>query len=427
MKDVTKKKSMTKKKHNKRKRKSKLRHFFFGIILCYLIIKFMPMLISFSNETSVAEYGNIQITDQLNCYIIRNEKLIESKFEGNIQYFVQEGEKVEKDYKVAEIYKADIDRSTRKKLEVVNQRIESIKENENSLFQSDVNKIDEGINKIINDIKVYKEKGELLKIDQLKKELNNKLEKKRIITGDKSFAGKNLETLELEQENLEDKINSAICWMKSPASGIISYNIDGYETLLTPKNMPTIELENLKRIGSEVTDLRVEKAIKNQPLFKIVDNNVWYMITWIDREKLESYKVGRRVIFKFPQREVKGKVYQIIENAKNNMVIFQVNQYVENFYSMRNIDLEVIPVNYEGLKIYKDSIVEVDGKKGVYVLDVNRYARFKPVKIKGYDDEYAIIQSNVFYDQNGERISTVKLYDEIVRKGSKVEAGKRIY
>ncbi|QZY57142.1 HlyD family efflux transporter periplasmic adaptor subunit [Crassaminicella profunda] len=418
---------MTKKNRNKRKRKRRLRHFFFGIILFYLIIKFMPMVVSFSNETSVAEYGNIQVTDQLNCYIIRNEKLIESNFEGNIQYFVQEGEKVEKEYKVAEIYKVDIDDTTRKKLEVVNQRIESIKDNENSLFQSDVKKIDEAINKIVSDIKEYKEKGNLLRIEQLKKELNNKLEKKRIITGDKSFAGKNLETLELEQESLQEKINNAICWIKSPASGIISYNIDGYEAILTPRNMATIELENLKSIHSQVTDLRAEKAIKNQPLFKIVDNNVWYMVTWIDKERLENYKVGRRVTFKFPQREVRGKVYQIIENTKNNMVIFQVNQYVENFYSMRNIDLDVIPVNYEGLKLYKDSIVEIDGKKGVFLLDVNRYARFKPIKIIGYNDEYAIIQSNVFYNKDGERISTVKLYDEVVRNASKVKEGQMIY
>ncbi|QXM05842.1 HlyD family efflux transporter periplasmic adaptor subunit [Crassaminicella indica] len=418
---------MTRKKRNRRKRKSRLRYFFLGIILFYFIIKFMPMLVSFSNETSIAEYGNIQVIDQLNCYIIRNEKVIKSNFEGELRYFVQEGEKVENGYKVAEISKDHIDDITRKKLEILNQRIESIKKNENSLFQSDIKKIDEELNKIINDIKEYKEKGNLLAIEQLKIELTNKLEKKRIITGDKSFAGKNLETLELEQENLQEKINNAICWIKSPASGIISYHIDGYEDLLTPKNMATIELESLKNMKSQITDLRAEKAIKNQPLFKIVDNNRWYMIAWLDREKSEKYKVGRRVIFKFPQREVKGKVYQIIENVKNNMVIFQIDQYVENFYSMRNIDLEVIPVKYEGLKIYKDSIVEIDGKKGVFVLDVNRHARFKPIKAIGYDDEYAIIQSNVFYNKNGERVSTVKLYDEVVRNGSKVKQGQMIY
>ncbi|TCO78959.1 HlyD family efflux transporter periplasmic adaptor subunit [Marinisporobacter balticus] len=421
---------MKKKLRKKSKKNKRFRYFILGVILFYLGIKFLPMLISFSKETSIAEYGNIQVVDKLNCYIIREEKKVNSNVEGDIKYFAQEGEKIEKGYKIAEIEKSIVDDETRKKLEIINQRIESINENENNLFQSDIKKIDEEINKIINNIKEYKEKGNLLQISKLKRELSNKLEKKRIITGDKSFAGKNLEALKLEQEQLAGKINNAINIIKSPQSGIISYNIDGYENILTPKNMATIELEKLKKIDSKITNLSAEKVINQQNLFKIVDNNLWYMISWVDDDTLERYKVGRSVAFQFPQREITGSIYKIVENEKNNMVIFQLDQYVENFFNLRNIELNVISVNYEGLKIYRDSVIEKDGKNGVYVLDINRYVNFKRIKIIGYDDEYAIIQSNVFYEKDGEdmkTISTVKLYDEIVRNGARVKEGQMIY
>ncbi|QEK11977.1 hypothetical protein FQB35_06115 [Crassaminicella thermophila] len=388
------------------------------------------MLVSSSNETSIAKYGNVQIVDRLDCYIIRNENLVKSNMEGEIKYFVQDGQRVEKGYKVAEIYRNSVDDITRKKLEVIKERIENIKQNENNLFQSDIQKIDGEINKIISEIKQYKQIGNLSKIEQLKKELNSKLEKKRIIVGDKSFAGKNLKALKVEQEVLEEKINNSISLVKSPEAGIISYNIDGYETILTPRNMATIKLENLKNIHTEITDLRVNKVIFNQPLFKIVDNNVWYIISWVDDAALENYKTGKIVTFKFPYREVKGKIYKIIKNKNDNMIIFQLDQYVENFFSLRNINLDVVVVNYEGLKIHKDSVIEKEGIKGVYVLDINRYAIFKPIKIIGYDDDYVIIQSNVFYKKDGEnikRVKTVKLYDEIVRNASKVKEGQMIY
>ncbi|WZL74765.1 HlyD family efflux transporter periplasmic adaptor subunit [Clostridiaceae bacterium 35-E11] len=421
---------MTKKNYRKKRRKNRLGYFFFGMIVFYLLIKFIPMLISSSNETSIAQYGNIQVVHHLNCYVIRNEQLIISNAEGDIKYFVQEGEKVEKGYKVVEIHKDAVDEITRKKLEVINQRIESLNDNKEYLFQSDVEKLDKEINNIIDNLKQYKEKGDLLKIYQLKKDLESKLDKKRIIVGDKSFAGKNLEALKVEQKQLVNQINNSIIAISSPVSGIISYKIDGYETILNPQNMATIELNKLKNMERSVTDLRGTKVINQQPLFKVVDNNSWYMITWIEKEYLEDYKEGRSVTFNFPQGQIQGKILQIVLDDPKSMVIFEMDEYIEGFDTLRNISLDVVAVNYEGIKIYRDSIVERDGKKGVYVLDINRHASFKPIKIIGYDDTYAIIKSNIFYEKDGEdmkTITTVKLYDEIVRKASKIDQGQVIY
>lgn len=388
------------------------------------------MVISASNETSIAQYGNIQIVHHLDCYVIRNEQLVTSTIEGDIKYFVQEGEKVEKGYKVVEIYKDAVDEVTRKKLEVINQRIESLNDSKDYLFQSDVEKLDREINNIIDHLKQYKEQGDLLKVKQLKKDLENKLDKKRIIIGDKSFVGKNLETLKIEQEQLVNQINSSITEIASPVSGIISYKIDGYENILNPKNMVTIELEKLKNMEKQATDLRATKVINHQPLFKVVDNNVWYMIAWIEEDTLEDYKVGRTVTFNFPQGQIQGKIFQIVPDDQKSMVIFEIDEYIDGFETLRNVSLDVVVVDYEGIKIPRDSIVEKDGKKGVYVLDINRYAIFKPIKIIGYDETNAIIKSNVFYEKDGEdmkTITTVKLYDEIVRKASKINQGQMIY
>ncbi|SHJ13319.1 putative membrane fusion protein [Geosporobacter subterraneus DSM 17957] len=421
---------MSQKKSQKKGKVVFFRYFFFGTIVLYLLIRFAPMVMSSAAETEVVRYGSIQILHPMTCYIIRNEKLVKSNQEGEIKYFAQEGERVKKGYKIAEIYKDAVDDATRKKLEVINQRIENLNENKETLFERDIEKLDGEIHKTISQLKEYNEKGDLLKVEELKRELTNKLDKKRIIAGDKSFAGKNLEALKQEQQQLEKKINNSISWMISPEPGIVSYQIDGYESILNSSNMATLEYEKIRKIEPQITDLRVQKVIRGQPLFKIVDNNTWYMVTWLDKGLLDQYKVGRSVEFKFPQGQVKGQIFKIIENDNNVAILFKMDEHIDDFQKLRSVDLEAIVLNYEGLKVPKDSILEKDGKKGVLVLDINRYATFKPVKVKGYDETSAIVHSNIFYEKEGDQqkaVDTIKLYDEIVKNPSRVKEGQMIY
>lgn len=417
------------KKHYKRKEK-KLKIFFFTLIGLYLLIKLIPIVVYSGNDTYVVKYGKVQIVHNLDCYIIRNEQLIHSNTEGNIKYFVKEGEKVKKDYNLAEIHKNTVDDDTKKKLEAINERIKNLSVNKNHLFQNDSKKLDEEIQNIIKDLREYNENGDLLRVEEYTKQLKNKLEKKRMIVGDKSFSGKNLNTLKSEKEKLEKKISQGMIQIKCPISGIASFQVDGYESILNPRNMATLKLEELEKIDENSTNLKTNKVIPTQPLLKIVDNNKWYIVTWIDSKLSENYGVGKNVTFKFPKGEIQGKIYKVLENKGKYMVIFQMDQYIDNFSSMRNMKVDVVVVNYEGLKIYKDSIVQRNGQKGVYVLDINRYAKFKPIEVIGYDDKYAIVKNNIFYEENGSQmkaIPTINLYDEIVRNAEKTKEGQWIY
>lgn len=55
---------------------------------------------------------------------------------------------------------------------------------------------------------------------------------------------------------------------------------------------------------------------------------------------------------------------------------------------------------------------------GVLVKDLNDKAIFKPVEIKGKNNDWTIVSDRVFYRDLGqgnlEAVDTVKLYDEII-------------
>ena len=387
----------------------------------------VPMVSSSSNDTSIIQYGSINVVHKLDCYIIRSEKVITSNMEGNIKYLVQQGEKVEKGYKVVELSKDIVDETTRNKLEVIKQRIENLNDNSSLLFQDDVNKLDGEINLTIESIKEYMAKDDLFRVKTLKNELNNKLEKKRIIAGDKSLSGKNIEALKVEQELLEKKINNSMGWVHSPDAGVVSYFIDGYENLLAPQNIHALEWDKLLSIDKEPSDCRLNKVIQGQPIFKIIDSHKWFMIAQLTHEESEYYKLGRAVTFKFSSGDIRGSILKLQENENYDLVIFELSEYTDNHISLRKVNIDVEVVNYEGLKLNNDSIIEKDGKQGVFVLDINRQACFKPIQIIGKDGEYTIVRSNVFYENEGDQIKsieTIKIYDEVVRKAEKVKDGQ---
>jgi len=384
------------------------------------------MVLASSNDTSIVQYGNIKVVHNLDCIIVRNEKVITSNMEGNIKYLVQQGEKVENGYNVVEISKNTVDETTRNKLEVINKRIESINENSNLLFQDDVNKLDSEINLTIGNIKKNIARDDLFKVETLKNELYNKLKKKRIIAGDKSFAGKNIEALKVEQQLFEKKINDSMGWVSSPNAGVVSYLIDGYENLLNPKNIQVLEWDNLINI-KEASDIRKNEVIHSQPIFKIVDSHKWYMIAQLKHEESEYYKVGKDVTFKFPSNNINGSIINIRKEENYDLVIFELSEYTDNFLSSRKINVDVEVVNYEGLKINNDSIVKKNGEPGVYILGINRQTRFKPIQIIGTDDKYSIVRSNVFNKTDGDKvvsIETINIFDEVVRNAEKVEEGQ---
>lgn len=69
--------------------------------------------------------------------------------------------------------------------------------------------------------------------------------------------------------------------------------------------------------------------------------------------------------------------------------------------------------------------MEEDGVKGVYVMSKRLdKASFVPVSILFHNGFFAIGQKNYFMDEKGEKVVTVKNYDEILKKPETAETTK---
>ena len=109
---------------------------------------------------------------------------------------------------------------------------------------------------------------------------------------------------------------------------------------------------------------------------------------------------------------------EIISQNEKLAIVIKMQQLINDFQKTRVLSAQLYPSNYRGLLIENTSLVKNNGTYGVYVLNVNNKANFVPVKIVGYDENFAIVMSDSF-TQDGKVRSTVSLYDEVIRDGEK--------
>ncbi len=402
---------------------------FLSIVAFFLYRLYESFFLS-PEATEIVQYGEISIEKTYPCLIVRNEKVINSQGEGNIKYFVEEGEKVEKGYKVAEIYMDIVSEEDKIKIEELNERINDIKSNKGDLFDLDIDKLNSEIENILNEIKYYKKRKDYQNIEELKYQLVNKIDKKRRIDGDKSFAGYNLENLQEEKEIIEQRLKNSVIEIYSSESGIVSFVIDGSEEILKPENISNLTWDRINSIEFKPTTLNLGQVIFDQPILKIIDNITWYVVAATDLEDSKTFSKGQNIKIDLYDSRIEGSVIDIIPDDNQSLILIKTNEYGINFHKERKLDLNIVKELYTGLKIHRDSIIQNGDELGVYVLDVNRRATFKPIKIKGYNGNEVIIYDSYFYketDNGTERVSTVRLYDEIVRNGKKYKEGEIIY
>lgn len=413
------------------KKKQRLyRTLFFSVVILYFIYKLIFGLLIKEPDTQIVEFGELSTEKEYECLIVRNERIVKSPSEGIIKYYVEEGEKVEKNYKVSEIYTSDVSDEDREQLKKLNSRIEDIQSSKGDLFKIDVDRLNIEINNIVDELRSARIQDDFTKLSDLKIKLESKIDKKRRVSGDKSFSGANLDRLQGEKNKLETRIKNSILQINSPESGIISYYIDGYEEILTPQNLANIKYEFIKGIESNSDKLRYDKVIFNQSIFKITDNTAWYVVIITDFEDANSFEIGKKVSVDILESRITGKITDKIQDDTKSFIIVRTNQYVSGFNNIRKANFKVIREHREGLKIHRDSVVERDGEMGVFLLSVNRKAIFRPIKVLGYDDDYVIVEINYFEVKEGDsskRVRTVKLYDEVLRYGKKYKEGDIVY
>ena len=318
----------------KKKRNINVGIVIFAIIFIYMV-SYVVMYIS-RDRISMYEvvYGkNAESSNKtFTALILRDESVYSSPGSGYLNLFVREGEKTGVGETVF-----SIDESGK-----IKDLLASAADDENTLSESDLNKIKEKIVlystsfENVDFSSVYEFKGD-------------------VEASVMEFI--NLNTIESMDSILGENISSNVFkTVEADKSGIVSYIVDGYEGKTIDKlNGSDFDKSDYTKKLYKSGDL-VEQGIS---IYKVVNSEKWSIVFKLSEDDVEKYSEDDKMKIRFLKDDVEavGDFY-IYSIDGSSYGVVSLEQYMVRYLSDRFTEIQIVEEQLEGLKIPKTSVIE---------------------------------------------------------------------
>ncbi len=328
------------------------------IAVCLVAIYVIPSVRGMLEKTYIAEYGSIDVKDEVSAFIVRDETV----------YVASEASTINR--------LADADKLVKANTHVV---------------------------ELTPDTEVSDA------------EVTNKGENGELASGteEKSY-GKYTDIL----KELGDSVK--VTDGHNTSAGYVSYYVDGAEAKLSTDALDTITYKDYKALtGRKAIEVPKKNCGAGYPIFKVVKNAKWYLVFYVSNKKAEKYIPGETVIIDANGTDVEVTVSQVLAGRKYSKVTLSCKSFFDGFFKVRNLDTTVTLRRAEGLVLEDSSIVEdPNGQIGVFVKDKLGNHIFTPVAIKADNGTQCVVYSDLYVDTEGNYVETIGTYDEIISEPS---------
>ncbi|OKZ86419.1 MAG: hypothetical protein BHW09_06265 [Clostridium sp. CAG:245_30_32] len=379
------------------------------IYAVYLVAK----LVQNPTNTFMVTNGKISQEESDIGYIIREETVVKGQnYKNGMVKIKNEGEKVAKGDSVFRYYSSG-EEELKNKIAELDVEIQSLMQNEKSSFPSDVKLLESQIEKELDSIYGV---NNAQKIQEYKKNINSYITKKAKIS---SPSNSRLKELLSQREEYENRLTSDSENVNAPESGIVSYRVDGLESVLTTEDFTKFNksfLQDLKlKTGQTVAS--------NEEVGKIINNYQCYIVFNSNTNEAKNSKVGDTIKIRVQNSDtLKASVENIIdEDDGSKTITVKITNDVEKLIAYRKISFDIIWWDAEGFRIPNEAIKEENGLSYV-VRNRNGYYNKMLVKILKQNDEYCIVRQYKteeleelgFTSSQIYSMRNIALYDEIV-------------
>lgn len=395
------------------------------IILIYFVYSIIQ-LIKQPTDVIAIENGNLSEEENAVGYVIREETVLQgNNYKNGMVQIKAEGERVAKGDPVFRYY-SNNEENLIKKIQELDIKIQEAMENEKSIYSGDIKLLETQIQEKLIELETL---NDIQKISEYKKDINTKITKKAKITGERSPQGSYIRKLIDERSSYENTLNSGSEYINATSSGIVSYRVDGLESVLTPDSFSSLNtklLQDLKLKTGEIVSSSGENG-------KIVNNFEGYITTTLDSEKAMQAQVGDKVNLRLSNsEEIPAEIVYIVEEEEQRLIIFKIESGLELLASYRKITFDIIWWSYRGLKVPNSALILEKGRqeceeegKDIYFVIKNSagYTDKIPVKILKQNSAYSIITNFEtselkekwgYTDNEIKELRNIVLHDEIV-------------
>ena len=200
--------------------------------LTFLVRKGINILKNIS-KVYVVEVGSLKFEESIEGYILRDEKVLQGEnFKNGMIQIVSEGQRISKNSPAFRYYsngEEDILNKINTLDDEINAEIES---SGLTIFSTDITNLENEIEDVVDSMYQL---NDLENIRNKIAELDTYISKKTKITGNLSPSDSHIKSLIEQRNSLESQLTNSSEIVNSPASGIVSYRVDGLEEILRCK------------------------------------------------------------------------------------------------------------------------------------------------------------------------------------------------
>ena len=389
------------------------------ILIIYLIYNTARLIMS-PTDTFVVENGTLNVSETVDAYVIRNEKVLQGKnYMNGMEKTISEGKRAAAGEAVFRYYVNGED-TIKAEISELDKKISEAQKSEKLIYNTDIDVLK-------NKIKALEEKiyntNNLEEIENYKKEIDDYTYKISTIVGELSPAGSYLKDLINQKTEYLKKLTSGAEEIKTDVSGTVSYRVDNLESILTASDFSYLNkkfLDDLDLKSGELIETNNEKG-------KIITEFNCYLAMEMDSDSAMNAKVGDKVKIQYnTDSSIESEISYIKDEDKSRIIVFKINDLPEKLINYRKLTVDVIWWEYSGLKVPNTAILTENDK--TYV-ERNRsgYNAKVLVKVLKQNDSYAIVDNyttqelqdlGYSYDEI-KNMYSIKQYDKIMIKSKK--------
>ena len=145
------------------------------IAVCLVAIYVIPSVRGMLEKTYIAEYGSIDVKDEVSAFIVRDETVYYAKSDGVVYNIATDGDRVAQDEAISTIYDGEANSGALKKLHTLDMKINTLKEQatDSKLYNTDSDSTESEIAAKMETISELAATNSVSEINAIKTEINN--------------------------------------------------------------------------------------------------------------------------------------------------------------------------------------------------------------------------------------------------------------
>lgn len=371
-------------------------------------------LIQNPTNTFIVENGTLSSEENAVGYVLRDETVVQGQnYKNGMEKLKTEGEKVAKGEPIFRYYTSG-EEELKKKIAELDSKLQEALSNQKDLLPNDTKSLEREIDAKLDELYQV---NDIQKIREYKKDINSYITKRAKMVGELSPSGSYIRSLIDKRNEYATELNSGSEYISAPQSGIVSYRIDGLEEVLSAKtqDFSYLSIETLENLNLKTGQI----IATSEEAGKIINNFRCYIAIPISSENAKEATVGDNVMLRLASsKEVEATIEYIAKEGESQLIVFSVEEQVEELINYRKISVDVVWWSYSGLKIPNSAIV-YENDLAYVVRNRLGYLDKLLVKIKKQNEKYALVTSYEPQELKELGISysstkKISLYDEIL-------------